>query len=120
MQSRLVVAAMNQIQHIITGAPAVFAKSINKLAAASGVSLSVAAISYNDSKLAAVINELAGSANSPGSLIEIRVAAVKDGGRFIADLQAENPLWSVRAAFAAKGEESKAAAVLVVAVLRQP
>lgn len=106
-------------QHIITGAPVAFVKSANKLIAERDVSLTLRSVSLSDGKLAAIAQEGSGASNSPGSLIEVRASAVKDGSRFIADLQAENPLWSVEAVFAAKGEESKAS-ILVVASLRQP
>jgi len=108
-------------QHIITGAPAAFVKSAKKLIAERDVSLSLRSVSAEGGKLAAILQEGSSAPNTPGSLIQVKAATVpvKEAGGFIADLQAENPLWSLDAVFAAKGEDAKAS-VLVVASLRQP
>jgi hypothetical protein len=111
---------MNQ-QHLLAGAPAAFAKSFNQLAANRDVALAIGPISFNDGKLACVVRESSRAANSPGSLIEVKVATltVKAADKLLQDLQAVNPLWRVEAVFAAKGEDAKSS-VLIVASLCQP
>ena len=88
---------MNPI-HLVTGAPAAFAKQFNKLIATSDVGLSVVSLTFSGENIVAVAQETGGSKQTRGALLEVRAITSKHASA-IAALAAENPCWSIASAF---------------------
>lgn len=117
-----------QITKFISGSPASFAKSVNKLIDESDVAIKIHSISSSGPRLTAVVELTSQAANTRGALVEV-ACITKDASDKFDELVEANPCWSALAAFDLSGgkagsddsdSDAPKGKLLVVALLCQP